>query len=235
LIFSFLESGATVSTGWAPPKQTWFKSAKGQYLLLPQSSFCSVCQSTQPEWHTHIWTQYDHRTLLQHLNGHVVDISHKDNNNTMHNNFCSRTQSQQSPAHRARHRQTGRLELLQDSAPKDDFLENSRGNQTSILLPPITPEEQPLSPDTLSLSPTSPLLCFSEKMEKTGVCWNQTIPLFCCKPPDVNLRKSPKPVGPAPTPAPPPVKALRTLPQLQDSHPPPSSQGEPKTTDTSSQ
>ncbi|KAL0149102.1 hypothetical protein M9458_055534 [Cirrhinus mrigala] len=38
--------------------------------------------------------------------------------------------------------------LLQDSAPKDDFLENSQGSQDSILQPPITPEQQPLSPDT---------------------------------------------------------------------------------------
>jgi len=39
---SFLDTGATVSTGWASPKQICLKSAKGQYLLLPQSSFCSL-------------------------------------------------------------------------------------------------------------------------------------------------------------------------------------------------
>lgn len=54
--------------------------------------------------HTPGHSMNDHRTSLQHLNGHVVDISHKDNDTT--------TQPQQSlltdtiSAHRAHHRHT---------------------------------------------------------------------------------------------------------------------------------
>ncbi|CAM4652820.1 unnamed protein product [Leuciscus chuanchicus] len=123
----------------------------------------------------------DHRTSLQQQNGHAVDISHKDNDNTtqpqqplLTDTISAEPCPQSSP-------QTDILELLQDSAPKDDFLENSQGSQDSRLQPPITPEQQPLSPDTLSLSPASPLLCFSQKMEElSGVYLNHrmTYPLM---------------------------------------------------------
>ncbi|CAM4568557.1 unnamed protein product [Leuciscus chuanchicus] len=108
----------------------------------------------------------EHGTSLQQQNGHAVDISHKDNDNTtepqqplLTDTISAEPCPQSSP-------QTDILELLQDSAPKDDFLENSQGSQDSISQPPITPEQQPLSPDTLSLSPATPLLCFSQKMEE---------------------------------------------------------------------
>ncbi len=62
------------------------------------------------------------------------------------------------------------LQQLQDSAPKDDFLENSLGSQDNTS--PETPELEPRSPDTLSLSPASPLLSFSQKMEELVYCAN---------------------------------------------------------------
>ncbi len=62
------------------------------------------------------------------------------------------------------------LQQLQDSAPKDDFLENSLGSQDNTS--PETSELEPRSPDTLSLSPASPLLSFSQKMEELVYCVN---------------------------------------------------------------
>ncbi len=58
------------------------------------------------------------------------------------------------------------LQQLQDSAPKDDSLENSQGSQDNISQPPETPEPEPSSSDTWSLSPASLLLSFSQKMEE---------------------------------------------------------------------
>ncbi len=55
---------------------------------------------------------------------------------------------------------------LQNSAPKDYILENSQGSQDNMSYPPNTPEPDPISPDTLSLSPASPLLSFSQKIEE---------------------------------------------------------------------
>ncbi len=69
------------------------------------------------------------------------------------------------------------LQQLQDSAPKNDFLENSQGSQDNISQPPETPEPEPepepRSSDTLSLSPTSPLLRFSQKMEELVSAWTK--------------------------------------------------------------
>jgi len=200
------KSEATVLTGWTPPKQTWFESAKGQYLLLPQWSFCSVCQYTQPEWHTHTpgHSMNDHRTSLQDLNGHAVDISHKDNNNTVQlqqlllmDKISAEPCPQSSPQ-----TDCNISELLQDSAPKSDFLENSQGNQDSILQHPITPEQQPLSPDTLSLSPASPLLCVSEKMDQLVYTGTKLFHSFAANP-QMSTKKHPttttKACGPSPS------------------------------------
>ncbi|KAL0190092.1 hypothetical protein M9458_012790, partial [Cirrhinus mrigala] len=99
---------------------------------------------------------------------HVVDTSHKDTDNA--------TQPQQAllmdtiPAEpcplSSSQTDCDVLQQLQDSAPKDDFLVNSQESQDNIFQPPETPEPQPRSPDTLSLSPASPLLSFSQKMEE---------------------------------------------------------------------
>ncbi len=58
------------------------------------------------------------------------------------------------------------LQQLQDWAPNEDFLENSQGSQDNISQPPETPKPETRSLDTLSLSPTCPLLSFSKKMEE---------------------------------------------------------------------
>ncbi|CAM4715496.1 unnamed protein product [Leuciscus chuanchicus] len=117
------------------------------------------------------------------------------------------------------------------NAPKDDFLENSQENQDNISQPPITP-------DTLSRSPASPLLCFSEKMEELVYAGTKLSHSFAASP-QISTKKhqapqTPQPAGPA-RPRPPPVRAIRPLPQRQGPHPPPSARGEPKATDTSSQ
>ncbi len=95
------------------------------------------------------------------------------------------------------------------------------------------PELDPRSPDTLSLSPTSPLLSFSQKMVElvyAGIKLSAS--------PQISTKKwqapqPPKTAGSALPP--PPVRALRPLPQRQGPNPPPSAVGEPKTTDNSSQ
>ncbi|CAM4587801.1 unnamed protein product [Leuciscus chuanchicus] len=173
--------------------------------------------------HTPGHSMNDHRTSLQ--NGHDVDISHKDNDNTtepqqplLTDTISAEPCPQSSP-------QTDILELLQDSAPKDDFLENSQGSQDSISQPPITPEQQPLSPDTFSLSPATPLLCFSQKMEELVHAGTRLSHSFAASP-QISTKKRraplpPKPAGPA-HPPPASVRALRPLPQRQGPHPPPS-------------
>ncbi|CAM4419944.1 unnamed protein product [Leuciscus chuanchicus] len=167
----------------------------------------------------------DHRTSLQQQNGHAVDISHKDNDNTtppqqplLTDTISAEPCPQSSP-------QSDILELLQDSAPKDDFLENSQGSQDSILQPPITQDQQPLSPDTLSLSPASPLLCYSQKMEELVYVGTKLSHSFAASP-QISTKKRqapqpPKPAGPS-HPSPASVRALRPLPQHQGPHPPPS-------------
>ena len=121
---------------------------------------------------------------------------------------------------------------IQDSALKDDFLEDSRGSQDNISQPQETPETQPISPDTLFLSPASPLLCFSLKMVELVYAWTKLSHSFAASP-QMSTRKqqgpkTSKPGGPAP------VRALRPL-QQQQAPNPQSAEGEPKTTDRSSQ
>ena len=177
--------------------------------------------------HTPGHSMNDHGTSLQQQNGH--DNTTPPQQPLLTDTISAEPCPQSSP-------QTAISELLEDSAPKDDFLENSQGSQDSISQPPITPEQQPLSPDTFSLSPASPLLCFSQKMEELVYAGTRLSHSFAS--PQIPTKKRqaplpPKPAGPA-RPRP-PVRALRPLPQRQGPHPPPSARGEPKTTDTSSQ
>ncbi len=115
--------------------------------------------------HTPEQSMSDHRTSYQLQSHHVVDTSHMDTDKTMQPkqplliDIPAEPFPQSSPQ-----TDCDVLQQLQDSAPKDDFLENSQGSQDNISQPPETPE--PRSSDTLSLSPTSPLLSFSQKMEK---------------------------------------------------------------------
>ncbi|CAM4661246.1 unnamed protein product [Leuciscus chuanchicus] len=193
------------------------------YFSLNHPSAVCANPLNQNGTHTPGHSMNDHRTSLQ--NGHDVDISHKDNDNTtepqqplLTDTISAEPCPQSSP-------QTDILELLQDSAPKDDFLENSQGSQDSILQPPITPEQQPLSPDTFSLSPPTPLLCFSQKMEELVHAGTRLSHSFAASP-QISTKKRraplpPKPAGPA-HPPPASVRALRPLPQRQGPHPPPS-------------
>ncbi len=91
----------------------------------------------------------------------------------------------------------------------------------------------PRSPDTLSLSPASPLLSFSQKMEElvyAGTKLSASLQISTKK------RRAPQPPKTAGSALPPPpVRALRPLPQRKGPNPPPSAVGEPKTTDNSSQ
>ncbi len=112
--------------------------------------------------HTPGQSMSDHRTSCQLQSHHVADTSHKDTDNTMQPKqpllmdipaeACPQSSS---------HADCDVLQLLQDSVPKDNFLENSQGSQDNISQPPETPEPEPRSSDTLYLSPTSPLLSFS--------------------------------------------------------------------------
>ncbi|KAG1973105.1 hypothetical protein F2P79_000690 [Pimephales promelas] len=171
----------------------------------------------------------DHRTSLQHLNGHIADTSHKDNDNTTQPQqqplLMDTISAEPCPQSSPQSDYDMISELLPDSAPKDDFLENSEGIQDSILHPPITPEQQPISPDTLSLSPASPLLCFSEKMEQLVSAGTKLSHSFAASPQiPTKKRQAPKPPklsGPA-RPPPPKPRVLRPLPQRQGSQPPPS-------------
>ncbi|XP_051990938.1 E3 ubiquitin-protein ligase TRIM39-like [Xyrauchen texanus] len=47
----------------------------------------------------------------------------------------------------------------------------------------------PLTRHVIPLSSISTSV-FLRENGRTGVCWNQTIPLFCCKPPDIKLKTS---------------------------------------------
>jgi lysophospholipase L1-like esterase len=188
--------------------------------------------------HTPGQNMSDHRTSCQLLSQHVVDTSHKDTDNT--------TQPQQAllmdiPAEpcpqSSSHADCDVLQQLQDSAPKDDFLENSQGSQDNISQPPETPEPEPCSPDTLSLSPASPLLSFSQKMEELVYAGTKLSHSFAASPQiSTKKRRAPQPPKTAgPAHHPPPARALRPLPQRQGPNPSPSGVGEPKTTDNSSQ
>ncbi len=111
------------------------------------------------------------------------------------------------------------LQQLQDSAPKDDFLENSQGSQDNTSQPPETQEPDPHSPDTLSLSPASPLLSFSQKMEELVYAGTKLSHSFAASPQmSTKKRRAPQPPKPAgPALPPPPVRALRPLPKRQGS------------------
>ncbi len=113
-----------------------------------------------------------HKTSRQHPNRHVVDTSHKDSDNTTQPQQALLMDTIQTEPCPQSSSQTDCdvSEKLQDSAPKDDFLENCQGSQDNISQPPETSEPQPLSADALSLSPASLLLSFSEKMEKRVCC-----------------------------------------------------------------
>ncbi len=114
------------------------------------------------------------------------------------------------------------LQQLQDSATKDNFLENSQGSQDNISQPPDTPETETRSSDTLPLSNISTSKILTEN-GGTDVCCDQTLSLLRCKPQDINKKngRPPQPLKTAGQALPPPhVRALRPLPQCQGPNPP---------------
>ncbi len=145
-----------------------------------------VCAN--PLTHTSGQNMSDHRTSYQLPSHYVVDTSHKDIDNT--------TQPQQAllmetiPAEPCPQSSSQTncdvLQQLQDSAPKDDSLENSQGSQDNTSQPLETPEPEPhLTRHIIPLSSISTSKLLTEN-GGAGVCRDQTLPRFCCKPPDVN-------------------------------------------------
>ncbi len=191
----------------------------------------------------------DHRT--SYPSHYVVEESHKDTDNATQPKQALLMDIPAEPCPQSSsHADCDVSQQLQDSAPKDDFLENSLGSQDNTSQSPETPEleprspdtlslspapgqNMPRSPDTLSLSPASPLLSFSQKMEELVYAGTKL-----SASPQISTKKQrapqpPKTAGSALPP--PPVRALRPLPQRKGPNPPPSAVGEPKTTDNSSQ
>ncbi len=190
-----------------------------------------VCAN--PLTHSPEQNMSDHRTSYQLPSHHVVEESHKDTDNAAQPKQALLMDIPAEPRPQSSsHADCDVLQQFQDSTPKDDFLENSLGSQDNTSQSPETPELEPRSPDTLSLSPASPLLSFSQKMEELVYAGTKL-----SASPQISTKKRrapqpPKTAGPA---LPPPVRALRPLPQCQGPNPPPSAVGEPKTTDNSSQ
>ncbi len=193
----------------------------------------------------------DHRTSYQLPSHYVVEESHKDTDNATQPKQALLMDIPAEPCPQcSSHADCDVLQQLQDSAPKDDFLENSLGSQDNTSQSPETPEleprspdtlslspapgqNMPRSPDTLSLSPASPLLSFSQKMEELVYAGTK---LSASPQISTKKRRAPQPPKTAGSALPPPpVRALRPLPQRQGPNPPPSAVGEPKTTDNSSQ
>ncbi len=176
----------------------------------------------------------DHRTSYQLPSHCVVEESHKDTDNATQPTQALLMDIPTEPCPKSSsHADCDVLQQLQDSAPKDDFLENSLGSQDNTSQSPETPELEPRSPDTLSLSPASPLLSFSQKMEELVYAGTKL-----SASPQISTKKRQAPQPPKTAGSvlpPPPVRALQPLPQRQGPNPPPSAVGEPKTTDNSSQ
>ncbi len=210
----------------------------------------------------------DHRTSYQLPSHYVVEESHKDTDNATQPKQALLMDIPAEPCPQSSsHADCDVSQQLQDSALKDDFLENSLGSQDNTSQSPETPEleprspdtlslspapgqnmprspdtlslspapgqNMPRSPDTLSLSPASPLLSFSQKMEELVYAGTKL-----SASPQISTKKqrAPQPLKTAGSALPPPpVRALRPLPQRKGPNPPPSAVGEPKTTDNSSQ
>nr|XP_055037598.1 sialoadhesin-like [Misgurnus anguillicaudatus] len=154
----------------------------------------------------------DHRILHQHLDGHSED---KDKTLQSQLLFTDTAQAEPCP-------QTS-LQLDCESTPKDVSVDNDQRNDNTPSQPSGTPESQLMSSHSLSLSPTSPLLGFSEKMEKL-VSAGTKLSHSIAASPQISSKKRrapqpPKPSGPA-CPPPPSERALRPLPQRQGSHQP---------------
>ncbi len=124
-----------------------------------------------------------HRTSFQLQSHHVAHTSHKDTDNTMQSKQPLLMDIPAEPCPQSSsHTDCDVLQQLQDSATKDNFLENSQGSQDNISQPPDTPETETRSSDTLPLSPTSPLLRFSQKMEELMFAGTKLSHFFAANP-----------------------------------------------------
>ncbi len=207
--------------------------------LSPASPLLSFSQKMEelvycanPLTHSPGQNMSDHRTSYQLPSHYVVEESHKDTDNATQPKQALLMDIPAEPCPQSSsHADCDVLQQLRDSAPKDDFLEYSLGSHGNRS--PETPELEPRSPDTLSLSPASPLLSFSQKMEELVYAGTK---LSASPQISTKKRRAPQPPKTAGSALPPPpVRALRPLPQRQGPNPPPSAVGEPKTTDNSSQ
>ncbi len=177
----------------------------------------------------------DHRTSYQLPSHYVVEESHKDTDNATQPKQALLMDIPAEPCPQSSsHADCDVSQQLQDSAPKDDFLENSLGSQDNTSQSPETPELEPRSPDTislspapgqnmprtpdtLSLSPASPLLSFSQKMEELVYAGTK---LSASPQISTKKRRTPQPPKTAGSALPPPpVRALRPLPQRKGPNP----------------
>ncbi len=88
--------------------------------------------------HTPGQNMSDHRTSCQLSSYHVVEESHKDTDNAtqLQQALLIKTIPAESCPQSSSQTDCDELQQLQDSAPKDDFLENSQRSQDNISQPP---------------------------------------------------------------------------------------------------
>ncbi len=92
----------------------------------------------------------DHRTSYLLPSHYVVEESHKDTDNATQPKQALLMDIPAEPCPQSSsHADCDVSQQLQDSAPKDDFLENSLGSQDNTSQSPETPELEPRSPDKL--------------------------------------------------------------------------------------
>ncbi len=169
----FLENSLGSQDNTSPETPELEPCSPDTLSLSPASSLLSFSQKMEelytncanPLAHSPEQKMSDHRTSYQLPSHYVVEESHKDTDNATQPKQALLMDIPAEPCPQSSsHADRDVLQQLRDSAPKDDFLENSLGSQDNTS--PETPELEPRSPDTLSLSPASPLLSFSQKMEE---------------------------------------------------------------------
>ncbi len=148
------------------------------YFSLPHPSV--VCAN--PLTHSPGQNMSDHRTSYQLPSHHVVEESHKDTDNATQPKQALLMDIPAEPCPQSSsHVDCDVLQQLEDSPPKDDFLENSLEARTNITVIGNTRARAPLTRHSISLSSISTSKLFTEN-GGIGVCWDQTL----CKPSDIN-------------------------------------------------
>ncbi len=154
------------------------------YFSLRHPSVVCANPSGLNGTHTPGQSMSDHRTSYQLQSHHVVDTSHKDIDNTTQPKpaFLMETIPAEPCPQSSSQTDCDVLQQLQESAPKDSFMEKSQGIQDNISQPPETPEPEPISQDTLTLYPASPLLNFSQKIEELMYAGTKLSHFFAASP-----------------------------------------------------